>query len=34
MDKLMKQFGPDGFHYLVPISPDTELYIDEDWYEE
>jgi hypothetical protein len=34
MDKLMQTFGPDGFHYLVPASPDTEVLVDDDWLEE
>lgn len=33
MAKLAKAVGPDGFQYLVPISGDTEIFVDdeEDW---
>lgn len=33
-DKLMRKLGPDGFHYVVPISPDTEVFIDNGEWEE
>jgi hypothetical protein len=29
MAKLTKLLGPDGFHYIVPIDPDTEAFVDE-----
>ena len=32
--KLTKAVGPDGFHYLVPLAPDTELFIDDELDEE
>lgn len=32
MAKLTKKLGPDGFTYMVPVSPDTEVFIeDEEW---
>jgi hypothetical protein len=34
MDRLLKAFGPDGFHYLVPVSPDTEVFLDDESSEE
>lgn len=35
MAKLTKAVGPDGFHYLIPVGPDTEVFVDDDeWAEE
>ena len=32
MDQLMKVCGPDGFHYLVPLTGEEELFFeDEEW---
>jgi hypothetical protein len=28
--KLTKAVGPDGFHYMIPIGPDTEIFIDDE----
>jgi hypothetical protein len=28
--KLTKAVGPGGFHYLVPLTPDGELYLEDD----
>jgi hypothetical protein len=33
MAKLTKAVGPDGFHYLMPIGPDTEILLDDEEYE-
>lgn len=30
--KLTKAAGPDGFHYIVPIGPDTEVFLDDEDY--
>lgn len=30
MAKLTKKLGPDGFHFLAPIGPDTEVFLDEE----
>ena len=33
--RLTKAVGPDGFHFLAPLGPDTDLLLDdEDWEEE
>ena len=32
--KLYKHAGPDGFHYVAHLSPDTELYLDDDDWED
>jgi len=35
MATLTRKLGPDGFAFLVPISPDTEFYrADEEWDED
>ncbi|MFQ5854215.1 MAG: hypothetical protein ACE5LU_01025 [Anaerolineae bacterium] len=34
MAQLTKAVGPDGFTYLVPIDPDTEVFLDDDMWEE
>jgi hypothetical protein len=30
--KLTKAAGPDGFHYLVPIGPDGDVFVDDEGY--
>jgi hypothetical protein len=32
--KLTKAVGPDGFHYLMPLAPDTELFFDDEMDDE
>ncbi|HXV99607.1 MAG TPA: hypothetical protein VEC93_14390 [Anaerolineae bacterium] len=32
--KLTKAVGPGGFHYLMPLAPDTELFFDDEMDEE
>ena len=32
--KLQKNAGPDGFHYVAHLSPDTELYLDDELEED
>lgn len=34
MAQLTKACGPDGFTYLVPIGPDTEIFLDDEPWEE
>ncbi len=34
MAKLTKAVGPDGFHYVTHLSPDTEIFLDDDDWEE
>jgi hypothetical protein len=34
MAKLTKAVGPDGFHYLMPVGPETEVFADDAWEEE
>ena len=34
MAKLTKAVGPDGFHFMTPVSPDTEVFIDDEMWEE
>ncbi len=29
ISKLTRAVGRDGFHYIVPIDPDTEFFVDE-----
>jgi hypothetical protein len=31
IDTLHRRFGPDGYHYLVPLSPFEEFFDDDDW---
>jgi hypothetical protein len=28
--KLNKAVGPEGFHFMMPVGPDTEIFMDED----
>jgi hypothetical protein len=30
MAKLTRKLGPDGFHYMVPIDGDTEVYLEDE----
>jgi hypothetical protein len=30
MARLTKAVGPDGFHYMVPLDPETEFFIDDE----
>lgn len=32
--KLTKAVGPDGFHYLVPLNPETEVFMDDETSDE
>ncbi len=34
MAKLTKAVGPDGFNFMTPLSPDTELFRDDETWEE
>lgn len=34
MAQLTKVCGPDGFYYFIPIDPDTEVFLGDEWEEE